>query len=134
MCFLINCFAGEQKKDRSAIIRFTLVEVLATMVLIAIVLPVALRGISLAVGASGEGARRREAAMLAEFKLVELEMAGMTRTFTTAGDFGEDWPDYRWRAEVESWHVPELRQLTVWVQWHSGGRRREIQLTTLVDN
>ena len=49
---------------------FTLVEVLASLALVAVILPVAMEGVSLAVGAAGLARDRIEAASLAETKLV----------------------------------------------------------------
>src|SRR4051794_29563395 len=54
---------------------FTLVEVLATIALIAIVLPVAMYGIQLCLQTSSAAKRQAEAATLAEGKLQELVAA-----------------------------------------------------------
>ena len=51
---------------------FTLIEVLAAMAIIALVLPVAMRAISLATRLGGEARRRSEAAELARLKLDDL--------------------------------------------------------------
>ena len=45
---------------------FTLVEVLATLVLVAIILPVAMKGISLAAATAGDAKRKMEAAALVQ--------------------------------------------------------------------
>src|SRR4051812_32907857 len=50
---------------------FTLVEVLATVAFIAIVLPVAMQGISLSVRTAGNARKQAEAAILAQSKLDE---------------------------------------------------------------
>ncbi|MFH0965931.1 MAG: type II secretion system protein [Planctomycetota bacterium] len=111
---------------------FTLVEVLATLTLAAIILPVAMRGIALATSASGQAKRQMEAASLAEEKLAELVATGGWQGTDLSGDFGEDWPGYRWRADVSDWNGTGLEQVTVSVQWSRGGTQRSVALATLV--
>ena len=118
---------------------FTLVEVLAALVLVAIILPVAMRGISLATAAAGEARRQTEAGSLAEAKLNELLATGGWQSSDLAGDFRPDRPDYQWAAELLQWEgvgsqtaTPSLRQLSVSVAWTSRGRPRAVTLTTLV--
>jgi len=111
---------------------FTLVEVLATLTLAAIILPVAMKGISLATAASGETRRKLEAATLAEGELAELLATGEWEGADLSGDFGEDRPGYRWYAEVSDWDGAVLKQVTVHVEWTARGRQRDVSLTTLV--
>src|SRR5688500_7535196 len=61
---------------------FTLAEVLATLVLVGLVLPAVMKGISLALAASDDARRRVEAVGLAENKLTELT-ADMSTSGTT---------------------------------------------------
>lgn len=111
---------------------FTLVEVLATLVLVAVVLPVAASAVTLATRAAELARRRVEAAALAETKLTEL-LAGQSWTDNDlSGDFGAERPGYRWRAEVDDYDGAVLRQLTVTVEWPWRTDTRSVQLTTLV--
>ena len=68
---------------------FTLVEALAALVLVAIVLPVAMRGVSLALTMASETTRRTEAMVLAEAKLAELLATGAWEDGDLDGDFTE---------------------------------------------
>jgi type II secretory pathway pseudopilin PulG len=111
---------------------FTLVEILATFVLVAIILPVAMKGISLATTMASLSKERIEAATLAETKLAELLATGEWQNGNLSGDFSPDWPKYRWSAEVQDWQETTLRQLDVRVEWESRGMKRDVQLTTLV--
>jgi len=111
---------------------FTLVEVLAALMLAAIVLPVAMRGISLATAAAGQAKRQMEAVSLAEATLAELLATGEWQSANLSGDFGEEWPDYRWAADVTDWEGTVLRQLAVRVEWTARERLRVVTLTTLV--
>lgn len=110
----------------------TLVEVLATVVLMAIVLPVAMNGISLCLTAASVARHRTEAAGLAEAKLNEMIATGEWQFGMTSGDFGPAWPDYRWAGGVADWDDPTLSELTVRVFWTARGQQREVALTTLV--
>jgi len=112
-------------------VAFTLVEVLATLVLAAVILPVAMRGISLALTVAGESRHRMEAASLAQNKLTDLIATGEWQSADLSGDFGENWPGYRWQAEVLDWDGTALRQISVSVNWTSAGRERDVALTTL---
>lgn len=86
---------------------FTLIEVLAALMLVAIVLPVAMRGVTVATAAASAARHRNEAAALAQSKMDELlaSMQAVQQQTNTnmSGDFGEDWPDYQWSAEMVTW-------------------------------
>lgn len=111
---------------------FTLVEILATFVLVAIILPVAMKGISLATTMASLSKQKSEAATLAETKLAELLATGEWQNGDLSGDFSPDWPNYRWSAEVQEWEEATLRQLDVRVEWETRGMERCVRLTTLV--
>ncbi len=76
---------------------FTLVEVLAAMLLIGIVMPVVMQGVTAATRAGSSARRRTEAATLAASKLAELTVTGQWDGGTTSGDFGADCPGLRGR-------------------------------------
>jgi prepilin-type N-terminal cleavage/methylation domain-containing protein len=82
---------------------FTLVECLATILLMAIVLPVAEKGIAAALHAGDATRTRTEAAGLAQSKLSELIATGNWNGGSLQGDFGTDWPQYTWQATVNTW-------------------------------
>jgi len=112
---------------------FTLVEVLATMTLMGITLPVVISGIAVAAHTAVVARHRNEAAALAESQLTEMvATANWQVGQSSAGDFGADWPDYHWRATVESWPtLSGLDQIDLYVSWNDRGNR-EIMLSTLV--
>ena len=111
---------------------FTLPEVLATLLLVAIVLPSVMQGISLATAAAGTARQRSEATALAESKLNELVATNQWQSGGLSGDFGEQWREYSWQAEVQSWVEPSARQLLVHVVWTARGRNYDVSLATLV--
>jgi prepilin-type N-terminal cleavage/methylation domain-containing protein len=111
---------------------FTLIEILATLVLVAIILPVAMSGISLALSVADESRRQTEAASLAQNKMAEIIACELWQTASLAGDFSPEWPEYRWAALVTQWQGTQLRQLDVQVLWNHRGKDRGVTLTTLV--
>ena len=111
---------------------FTLIEVLATIVLMGIVLPVAMHGVSLCMRAAQASRQRTEAAGLAEAKLNELVATGDWQYGMLSGDFGEAWPEYRWNGAANEWNDPTLQELSVRVSWTTRGEERDVTLTTLV--
>ena len=115
---------------------FTLVEALAALLLVAIVLPVVMRGVSVAARAASSARRNTEAASLAQSKLNELVATQQWRSGYLAGQFdtddGDNASDYSWSAEATRWSEPYVRQLAVSVTWTSGGAQQSVTLTTLV--
>ena len=111
---------------------FTLIEVLATLVLLGIVMPVAMRGVSLALAASSTARRTAEAASLAEMKLNELVVDGSWQTGNAGGDFSDqNQPDYRWTCESAARDYG-TSEVVVHVTWTHRGQERTMSLATLV--
>lgn len=126
-------------RQRCARKAFTLVEVLATLLLLAIALPCVMQGFSLANSAAFKSRRQNEASALAESKLNELVGTGAWQTGASSGDFGADWPEYTWSCAVNSWGTATgvdgtntSQQLDVTVTWKSGGKDESYTVSTLV--
>jgi hypothetical protein len=51
---------------------------------------------------------------------------------TQFGDFGEQWPQYKWMATVEPWDDPRLLELDVSVTWVARGRDYDVTISTLI--
>ena len=112
---------------------FTLVELLATFVLIAIIIPVAMRGISLSTRIASHSKKQIEAISLAETKLTEFLITEDWQNGDQSGDFGKDWPEYRWNLVIEDWEEEETtQQLVLSVEWSESGLGRSVTLTTIV--
>ncbi len=103
------------------------------MVLIGIIMPVAMHSIALCASLGGQARRQIEAASLARTKLTELSASDDWKTSQKEGDFGDDWPGYRWTAEVSSWTDATMSQLDLTVFWQSRGKERSVKLSTLVN-
>lgn len=120
---------------------FTLVEVLATLLLLGIILPAAMKGVSAATGAASAARHRTEAGALADAKLTELIVTNQWQSGIMAGDFGTDWPDYRWTAEMQIWTPPNLvdngagnttNEIDLHVIWKGRHGEQSLTLSTLV--
>ncbi len=107
---------------------FTLMEVLATLVLIGVVLPVAMRGISMSLQAAASARHRLEAAQLAQQKIAEMLVLRDARLFNGYGDFGDAWPAYRWRSEgaMAGYGVYRVSVTVTWMQ-------RDVEQSLIVD-
>jgi len=127
-----TCRAAGTHTSRRRRRGLTLIEVLATIVLMGIVLPAAMQGISQCVRAASLARQKSEAAGLAEGKLNELIATGDWQFGVTSGDFGEAWPEYHWKAGTSEFTDPTLQQLSVQVYWTSRNEQRDVTLTTLV--
>lgn len=111
---------------------FTIVEILATLTLAAIVLPAVVHGVLLCLATADHARHQARAASLAQSKLAELVATGEVYDAEMAGDFGEDMPGYTWSAQVNEWEDPRLVQVDVAVMWTSRGQERHVTLNTLV--
>ena len=79
---------------------FTLLEILAAIAILAIVLTALFR-LHLQTLAMGIDAGFYAAApLLAREKIAQIETEGVEQPRSDAGDFGDDFPQYRWEAEV----------------------------------
>jgi len=112
---------------------FTFIELLATVMLIAIIMPAAMHCIALCTRLGGQSRKKIEAASLARAKLTELTVSQDWQTSQKSGEFGSDWPGYRWTADVSNWTDSTLSQLDLTVLWQSQGRERSVTLSTLVN-
>ncbi len=82
---------------------FTLVEVLASLAVVLIALPVAMEAIALTNATATRARRQLEAANLAASKLAELVATNQWQNGNGAGDFssyGTSFPDYTWTSTV----------------------------------
>src|SRR5258708_30262408 len=75
---------------------FTLVEMLAAMLFMAIVIPVALQGLRIASRAGAVAGRKGVAVQLAERKLNELIVTGQWHNFGQGCTCGPPWAGYQW--------------------------------------
>jgi prepilin-type N-terminal cleavage/methylation domain-containing protein len=120
-------------KQRSG---FTLIECMVALFLMAMVLPAVNLGIAAATKTAGIARHRTEAAGLASSKLSELIASGLWQGGSLNGDFGVDWPDYRWTAAVSNWANDTqgvgMQQLDVTITWPAKGPQESLTVSSLV--
>ncbi|MBN2064031.1 MAG: type II secretion system protein [Sedimentisphaerales bacterium] len=111
---------------------FTLVELMVTTVLVAIIIPAAIKGLTIVSSLASQSAHRAIALDLAEYKLVELIATEQWQTTgQLEGDFAEleNMGLYSW--QFDSSDSGSLKQLDVTVKWSSRGLDKTLTLTTL---
>ena len=111
---------------------FTLVEVLAAMLFMAIVLPVIMEGIAIAGRAGVVAHRSREAAQLADRVLTEMVVTGEWQQGDQEGHFAPEEPGFQWKLTTDAWSEDVMRLLTVEVSFTVQGRPSSVRLSTLV--
>jgi prepilin-type N-terminal cleavage/methylation domain-containing protein len=130
--FKRRLFAARPSRKRPG---FTLIEVLATLMLMAIVLPAIMQGISIASGTASAARCRNEAAGLAESKLNEVVATQQWQGGQMSGDFAPDFPQYHWQATVGDWQSDNsnvgLQQLDLKVIWTYRNREDSVTVSTL---
>lgn len=113
---------------------FTLVEILATFVLMAIILPVAMNGISMASKLANKAKHRVAAGALAEQMLSEFVLSGDYEDGDQEGEVSSGNADFVWQLAVLDWEEEDsMQQLDMSVTWEdAGGREDTVLLSTLV--
>jgi general secretion pathway protein I len=112
---------------------FTLIEVLAALLLVGIALPVIMQGFSVVTRVGSAAKRRTEAAALADAKLTELVATSQWQTGVQSGDFSPDWPAYQWSAQIQPWSDSGVDELDLTVTWTGrNGQPDSLTLSTLV--
>jgi len=116
---------------------FTLAEVLAALVFMAIVIPVALEALSVASRAGEVAARKSEAALVAERILAESIITTNWDRAVQNGVVRQGIRDFRWSLHTEPWNEDprqsDLRLLSVEVTFAARGQDYGVKLSTLVD-
>jgi len=113
---------------------FTLAEVLAAMLFMAIVIPVAVQGLHIASRAGVVSERKALATRLAESKLNELIVTHQWQSAFQKGTIQEGLQNYSWQLQSEPWREDgAMRLLTVQVTVPVQGQDYDVHVSTLVD-
>lgn len=126
--------SAAQRRHRAG--GLTLLELLAALLLVAVVLPVVMRGLSMATQVGSIARFRGEALALAEAKLAEVIATQAWSTGDATGEFDKAWikhvDRYTWELLVDEWSDTSMRHLTVNVHWTQRGREQTVSLATVV--
>lgn len=112
---------------------FTLAEVLAALVFMAIVIPVTVQGLRIASRAGEVAQRKAEAGRVAERLLNEIIITGQAQQAALRGTALEGGREYQWQLLNETWPVDALQQLTIQVIYTAQGVEHDVRLSTLWD-
>lgn len=117
---------------------FTLAEVLAALLFMAIVVPVAMEGLHIASLAGSVAQRKSQAARIAQRVLNEsLVMTNWSQSMQS-GTTTEGQREFRWTLRADPWTEDPahtlLRQLSVEVSFSAQNRNYVVKLSTLVDS
>jgi type II secretory pathway pseudopilin PulG len=111
---------------------FTFVEILAAMLFLGILMPVVIGALQVSNRAAVVSERTAVAGQLAENKLAELLLDAGWTTASGSGDFGADWPGYRWEITKADWANGTMTELQLAVLFNVQSQEHDVRLSTLV--
>lgn len=110
---------------------FTFVEVLASLAFLGVLIPIVVSALTVSNRASVIAERSAIAAQLGENLLNEMIVEQTWSSSGSRGDFGQDYPGYRWQLAQTTWTTGSMTELTMDVFFPVQGREQSIQLGTL---
>ncbi|QQE11303.1 prepilin-type N-terminal cleavage/methylation domain-containing protein [Planctomycetota bacterium] len=114
---------------------FTLMEVLAALLLVALVLPTAMGGLSHVMTRLRISEKALLANRLAESQLQLLILEDEQTAFTSSGDFtDEGYPEIQWESDIQDWQDDIVQEVTLTVTYLDRSQSKNIQLSTLIYN
>ncbi len=112
---------------------FTLAEVLAALLFLAIVIPAAVEALHVASLAGEVAARKGVAARLADRILNESLVTTNWNTGTQSGTVAEGTQEFHWTLTSQNWSADAMQLLTVEVKYPAQGRDYSVKLSTLAN-
>ena len=127
-------FAPSSHSVKRARAAFTLAEVLAALLFMAIVIPVALEGLRIASLAGQVGERKSVAARVADRVLSEMAITGSGPGGNDSGSIVEGQHEFQWTVQSVAWaEDAALQETTVRGVYFVQGREYEVTVTTLTE-
>ncbi len=124
-------------RRRRAAAAFTLAEVLAALLFMAIVIPAAVEGLHIASLAGTVAERKGQAARVAQRLLTEILVTTNWNQSVQGGTLAEGRRQFRWTLRNEPWNQDPnqnvIRLLTVDVGFTAQNRDYSVRMSTLVD-
>jgi prepilin-type N-terminal cleavage/methylation domain-containing protein len=112
---------------------FTLVEVLVALMVIAILVPIVMQGLSVASRAGIHGQRKAAAMRVADRILNELIVTNVAQQAGTTGVTADGDVSYPWSLTAENWTEDAMTLLTVQVTFTVQGENYTVSASTLYD-
>jgi type II secretion system protein I len=116
---------------------FTLIEIVVTLAILSIGLPVLLQSFSSVANNQKLSEDKTTVLYLLKTRMAEIELQGYPDIGTEEGEFGENSP-YRWRSEVHDVESDEfeegLRAVTVTITWLERGKAESTSMAAYIAN
>ncbi len=125
-------FIANKQRPKIARAAFTLIEVLAALIFMAIVIPVALQALRVASLAGEVGERKKAAARIGQSVLDEMRASTQSQTAMTSGQVQQGSRNYSWSINTETWPEDTMRLATVDVAFVVQGKNYDVRLSTLL--
>lgn len=125
--------SGPTRSTETAVRGFTLAEVLAALLVMAIVIPVAMQGMGVASRAALAAQRKAAAMRVAERVLNEFSVTGGLNQSQSGGTAADGDTVYPWTMQTETWTQDAMTQVTVTVTYSVQGRDYSTSAATLFD-
>jgi hypothetical protein len=126
--------ATQPTARRRSTAAFTLAEVLAALLFLAIVIPTAVEVLHVASLAGEVAARKSEAARVADRILNESVVTTNWSSGVQSGTFTEGILDFRWKLTTASWPQDSMQLLTAEVTYSAQGKDYSVRLSTLANS
>ncbi|MCS6863129.1 MAG: type II secretion system GspH family protein [Abditibacteriales bacterium] len=111
---------------------FTLLELMVALVILALGIVGLMRAVSQGMAATAQIRDVTTATTLAQMKMEELASHIADLPAESRGDFGDEAPEFSWRAVAEETDIAGLKKITVFVFWQRGNRQQSVTLETCV--
>jgi type II secretory pathway pseudopilin PulG len=125
-------FGTLKNKNRTA--AFTLAEVLAALMFMAIVIPVVVQALTTAALAGEIAVRKGVAARVADRILNESIVTMNANQSAQNGTVTEGALEFRWTLSTEKWPQDSMQLLTAEVKFSAQGKEYSVKLSTLADS
>lgn len=112
---------------------FTLIEVVVSLLILAVALPALLQSFSQATINQGIIENRTTALHLLQLKMSELEAQGFPEVGSDQGEFGTN-SRFRWLYTVSETPNPDLRQISLTIIWQEKGAEKSLTVNRYVAN
>jgi general secretion pathway protein I len=113
---------------------FTLLEVLISLSIIAIVLISCLRAQNQSIRLYHLSRDMTVATILARQKMGEIELAGFPELGEEEGDFEDTFPGFTWRQRVSETPFEEARRIDLSITWKEGTGERSVDVIAYITN
>jgi len=107
---------------------FTLLEVMVAMAILATIMVALLQNHAFSITLSERARNQTIAAQLARLKMTDIEMLGYPPMEDDEGDFGDLFPGFTWRIEVDDSFFPDTREVHLIILWQEGPYPQEMDV------